>query len=119
MNLPEDYTGPIPLPDWLVARMTISDPRVAARALIEAYVRRGDSYESLKAGAMGSYDRAIWVFIGSGGPPHCHGRGADDICVTRIQGATCCYRFSLRKLYDEIRRETHGEPVQARLLGNF
>jgi hypothetical protein len=42
--------------------------------------------------------------IGVGGHAgQCSARSNDDVIVSRVRGRSCCFRFSLRRLYDEVR----------------
>lgn len=67
-------------------------PKQVAINLIEYYVLRGDSYQSLKSGQQGTWCSDY----------HC-GIYKDKIVVSEIKGVECNYVFSLRKIYDEIK----------------
>lgn len=92
--------------------------RDAARDLIARYVERGDSLESLKAGAMGCYGRAYSASIGGyldteRGRKH---YGTDWIIVTCVAGQPCNERINLPRLYRELQDERAGGPRQETLL---
>lgn len=79
--------------------------RAAAKALIRPYVARGDSYDDLEASWMGYGGPDYRAGIGHGGGwgPDCRAKSTDDIIVSRVGEEDCCYHFSLRELYGEIR----------------
>lgn len=85
---------------------TKDEAREIAKKLIAPYVERGDSYEHLRYGSMGFYSPEAGVTFGSFGWATCRAVPAstDTITVHRIGSEDVCFHFSLRDLYDEIRR---------------
>ena len=80
----------------------IKTERDAAIDLIEAYVKRGDSIESLKAGGMGSSNGIYQASIGG----HVNGKkiGSDKIIVQKLHGKTVNEIFSLQAIFDQIKK---------------
>ena len=84
----------------------ITNPRDFAKKLIDTYVLRGDSIESLKAGQQGWSWTGFSVAIGG-----CawkdnkliHKGKSDEIIVSRFEGEECCHIFKLKELFDEIK----------------
>ncbi|MDQ2785509.1 MAG: hypothetical protein M3Y58_10980, partial [Chloroflexota bacterium] len=107
---PPENDASAPTPD---AAMT---PRDAAKALIRAYVLRGDPLEDLKRGQMGQDGTDFHAQIGG----HIAVDGAlqkvrrDQVGVSRIGGESVAAVFPLAALYAEIQAEaaaeTHAEP---------
>jgi len=83
----------------------------AAKHLIEQYVIRGDSVESLKAGQMGACSpNSYWVSIGG----YLNGKrySTDKIIVERdMKGVEVERVFDLRKIYNEIKESNHGNAI--------
>lgn len=77
--------------------------RDAAKDLVRAYVLRGDSIESLKAGMLGSWNDEYHAQIGG----YVNGKKnrADQIAVLELNGKKVSEIFSLKELYDEIKNE--------------
>lgn len=87
--------------------------RQAAKKLIDVYVRRGDSLESLRLSHMGRAGRDFTASIGGS----CFRWAADGtrelvrqfstthIGVSRLGDQEMCEVFPLKELYEEIQRE--------------
>ncbi len=75
-------------------------PKEVATNLIEHYVRRGDSFASLKSGQMGSSSDTYCAAIGG----YADGKriGNDKIIVSRIGKKECLYIFKLQDIMDSI-----------------
>lgn len=76
-------------------------PKDAAIKLIEAYVLRGDSLQSLKNGNGGTSNSEFSAQIG-GYSRNGKNYSADNILVEKINGKEVNEVFSLKKIYDEI-----------------
>jgi len=75
-----------------------------ARDLIKYYVIRGDTFESLKAGRLGSYNSEDGACIG--GYIGDKKINPDKIIVNKINGEEILPEvFSLKKIFDEILNE--------------
>jgi len=83
----------------------------AAIDLIKAYVLRGDTYESLKAGCLGAYCTDYHASIG--GYHEQKKINNDKIIVEKVDGKECFYVFSLKGIMEEILRDQ----VQLNLFG--
>ena len=81
-------------------------PREAAKDLIRPYVRHGESIESLRASSLGAVNGRYRAMIDSG----------DAIGVVLVGGNGVEEWVSLREVYDAVRVELDGQPVQARLF---
>ncbi len=77
--------------------------RHLAKEFIRPYVERGDTYESLVYGCMGEYSDRGRMRIGSFGFVDCRAKRSGDLTIGRVGDVDCCFVFSLRLLYDEIR----------------
>lgn len=88
-------------------RVTVEAARALALNFIRYRVERGDLYEWIKEGCGGSYGAygSHAVQIGSPGIYGCPRPrfGADTITVGVANFVPCCYMFSLRELFDEIK----------------
>ncbi len=75
--------------------------RDVAKKLIEDYVKRGDTFESLKGSYLGGNDAMI------GGYANGKGVGGEKIVVKSIDGKELPSPqvFSLREIYDEVKKE--------------
>ncbi len=92
-------------------------PRDAAKALIRAYVLRGDSVDDLKRSLMGSANAAFHAQIGGSVAVDGARRKvrSDQIGVARVGTEPVGDIFSLASLYQEIRAEADaGEVAGAR-----
>lgn len=87
-------------------------PEDAARALIQRYVERGDSYESFVASYQTHFGDDYGASIGVG-YRDCRAKSPHELVVFEIACRPCCHRFSLRKLYDQIKA---GVRQQAMLM---
>jgi DNA-binding protein Fis len=81
-------------------RAPVSTPKQAAIQLIESYVKRGESIQSLKNGQMGEAGGDFSAQIGG----YINGKkySTDNILVTKLNGKEVNEVFSLKKIYDEI-----------------
>lgn len=84
--------------------------RDVVKALLRPYAERGDAYESIRIGNMGwNCDK---------GTAHCH---LDKVTVDRIgpyaSGTPCHEVFSLRAIYDELKKECQQRVKQPSLFG--
>lgn len=75
--------------------ITEEQAREAAKSLIKPYVLRGDSYESIRSGQMGTYDYDYHASI----------RG-NKIEVTAIKGKTTDWKFTLQSIFNAILEES-------------
>jgi hypothetical protein len=73
-------------------KYTEEDARRIAIRLIEAYVKRGDSYESIRSGQMGAHNGEFSAMI--------KGR---KIHVDRIRDKRVNYSFTLQSIFNEIK----------------
>lgn len=89
-------------------RVTPEAARACALDHIRRYVERGDLYEWLKESCGGSYSPHYHAQIGSMGKYGCPRPrfGADTLSIGEVNRVPCCFQFSLRELYDEIKSGT-------------
>lgn len=73
-------------------RVTEEEAHMAAVKLIEAYVKRGDSYDSIRSGQMGAHNGEFSAMI----------RGK-KIFVDQVRGRKCNFSFPLQRIYNEIK----------------
>jgi len=71
---------------------TEQDARKYAIKLIEAYVKRGDSYEAIRSGQMGSHNSEYSAMI-----------KGQKIYVDRIKETPVDYSFTLQSIFNEIK----------------
>lgn len=76
------------------ATVTEEDAHQAAIKLIEGYVKRGDSFESIKSGQMGSHNGEFSAMI-----------KGQKIFVDRIKDTKVNFSFTLKRIFDEIKAE--------------
>ena len=79
-------------------------PKSVAVDLIQFYVKRGDSLDSLKKGQMGSGNSDESACIGE----YCQGKkfSTDFIIVSKFNGIEICEVFKLKSIYDEIKKDS-------------
>jgi len=75
-------------------KYTELDARKFAIKLIEAYVKRGDSYDSIRSGQMGSHSGEFSAMI-----------KGQKIYVERIKSSPVDFSFTLQSIYNEIKGE--------------
>ncbi len=80
-------------------------PEVAARKLIENYVTRGDSFQSIKSGSIGTYTDDFHASVGG----YVNGKnvGNDKIIVYKVNGKELETPaiISLKDMFDKIKKE--------------
>ncbi|MBK6834072.1 MAG: hypothetical protein IPG89_07280 [Bacteroidetes bacterium] len=74
--------------------ITEEQAREVAKSVIKPYVLRGDSYENIRSGQMGSYNDEHHASI-----------KGNKIEVTSIKGKTTDWKFTLQSIYNEIKEE--------------
>jgi hypothetical protein len=89
----------------------IKTARDAAKDLIKKYVKRGDTYDHLKNSFLGSHSDKYGAAIGM----HVNGKAqTNKIVVISLHGQDLSKPevFSLKELYDEIKKENQESPKQ-------